>query len=68
MDKRKTFEQRRIALQEMEEIAVIKQHSKSKLTARERLNILFDEGSFELSTFVEPAKLLKKHKTPLVTV
>ncbi len=44
----------------MEEIAVQKQHLKAKLTARERLNILFDEGSFfELNTFAEPAKSIK---------
>jgi acetyl-CoA carboxylase carboxyltransferase component len=48
-------------LQQMEEVAVQKQHAKLKLTARERLNILFDEGSFfELNTFVEPAKEIKK--------
>ena len=61
MNKRKVFEQRRNALQEMEEAAVQKQHLKLKLTARERLNILFDEGSFfELNPFVEPAKSIKK--------
>ena len=61
MNKRKVFEQRLKSLQNMEEIAVQKQHLKAKLTARERLNILFDEGSFfELNTFVEPAKSIKK--------
>lgn len=61
MNKRKVFEQRRKALLEMEELAVQKQHLKLKLTARERLNILFDEGTFfELNTFVEPAKAIKK--------
>ena len=61
MNKRKIFEQRRKFLEEMEEIAVQKQHSKLKLTARERLNVLFDEGTFfELNTFVEPAKEIKK--------
>lgn len=61
MNKRKVFEQRRKALQDMEEAAVQKQHLKLKLTARERLNILFDEGSFfELNPFVEPAKSIKK--------
>ena len=61
MNKRKIFEQRRQFLQEMEEVAVQKQHAKLKLTARERLNVLFDEGSFfELNTFVEPAKAIKK--------
>lgn len=45
----------------MEDVAVQKQHLKAKFTARERLNILFDEGSFfELNTFVEPAKAIKK--------
>lgn len=61
MNKRKVFEQRRKALHDMEEAAVQKQHLKLKLTARERLNILFDEGSFfELNPFVEPAKSIKK--------
>lgn len=61
MNKREVFEQRRKALQEMEDIAVLKQHQKLKLTARERLNILFDEGSFfELNPFVEPMKEIKK--------
>lgn len=61
MNKRKVFEQRRNTLQDMEEAAVQKQHLKLKLTARERLNILFDEGSFfELNPFVEPAKSIKK--------
>ncbi|WIV13546.1 carboxyl transferase domain-containing protein [Proteiniborus sp. MB09-C3] len=33
---------------------IAKQHEKGKLTARERLNLLFDEGSFiEVDTFVE---------------
>ncbi|MCG8538950.1 MAG: methylmalonyl-CoA carboxyltransferase, partial [Clostridia bacterium] len=32
---------------------VEKQHAKGKLTARERINLLFDEGSFvELDAFV----------------
>ena len=61
MNKRKVFEQRLKTLQNMEEMAVQKQHLKAKLTARERLNILFDEGSFfELNTFVDPAKSIKK--------
>ena len=35
-------------------VAIDKQHSKGKLTARERLNLLFDEGSFvELGLFVK---------------
>ena len=52
MNKRKVFEQRLKTLQNMEEMAVQKQHLKAKLTARERLNILFDEGSFfELNPF-----------------
>lgn len=61
MNKNKVFELRRKNLRHMEEIAVQKQHLKGKLTARERLHILFDEGSFfELNTFVEPAKAIKK--------
>jgi acetyl-CoA carboxylase carboxyltransferase component len=33
-----------------------KQHSKGKLTARERINLLFDPGTFEeLDAFVTPA-------------
>ncbi len=61
MNKREVFEQRRKALHGMEEIAVQKQHLKLKLTARERLGILFDEGSFfELNPFVEPQKEIKK--------
>ncbi|NLO70863.1 MAG: acyl-CoA carboxylase subunit beta [Porphyromonadaceae bacterium] len=61
MNKRKVFEQRLKDLKEKEELAVQKQHLKLKLTARERLNILFDEGSFfELNTFIEPAKAIKK--------
>ena len=61
MNKKEVFEQRRKTLQDMEEITVQKQHMKLKLTARERLNILFDEGSFfELNTFVEPAQAIKK--------
>ncbi|MGD9315170.1 MAG: carboxyl transferase domain-containing protein, partial [Desulfobacterales bacterium] len=35
------------------EKAVAKQHEKNKLTARERLNLLFDEGTFrEIDMFV----------------
>ena len=35
------------------EKAVAKQHEKGKLTARERLNLLFDEGTFrEIDMFV----------------
>ncbi|MBP1638313.1 MAG: pccB 3, partial [Bacteroidetes bacterium] len=45
----------------MEDTAVEKQHAKGKLTARERLNILFDEGSFfEFNSFVEPTQDSKK--------
>ena len=33
-----------------------KQHSKGKLTAHERINLLFDSGSFEeIDAFVTPA-------------
>ncbi|MFV0391823.1 MAG: acyl-CoA carboxylase subunit beta [Paludibacteraceae bacterium] len=61
MNKKTVFEQRLKSLQSMEDVAVQKQHLKAKFTARERLNILFDEGSFfELNTFVEPAKAIKK--------
>lgn len=61
MSRRQVFEQRLKSLQKMEEVAVSKQHMKGKLTARERLNILFDEGSFfEFNTFVEPSKEIKK--------
>ncbi len=36
------------------EARVAKQHDKGKLSARERINLLFDEGSFrELDMFVE---------------
>lgn len=56
MSKRNIFEKRLKMLEEMENNAVEKQHLKGKLTARERLNILFDEGSFfEFNSFVEPA-------------
>lgn len=56
MNKRNIFEKRLKMLEEMENTAVEKQHLKGKLTARERLNILFDEGSFfEFNSFVEPA-------------
>lgn len=56
MSKRNVFEKRLKMLEEMENSAVEKQHMKGKLTARERLNILFDEGSFfEFNSFVEPA-------------
>ena len=63
MNKREVFELRRKGLHDMEDIAIQKQHLKLKLTARERLNILFDEGSFfELNTFAEPAKAIKKNQ------
>lgn len=55
MNKNDIFENRLKILQEMEEVAVNKQHLKGKLTARERLNVLFDEGTFfELDAFVAP--------------
>ena len=57
MNKNIVFEQRLKALQEMEDNAAHKQHLKGKLTARERLNILFDEGTFfELDAFVSPSQ------------
>lgn len=46
------FEKRMQVLKEHEEKAQHKQHLKGKLTARERLNILYDDGTFEeLSSF-----------------
>ncbi len=57
MNKNEIFEQRKHILQEMEDLAVNKQHLKGKLTARERLNILFDEGTFfEFDAFIAPAQ------------
>jgi propionyl-CoA carboxylase beta chain len=42
-------------LEEKEKTAIQKQHVKGKFTARERLHILFDEGTFfEIGAFVEP--------------
>jgi acetyl-CoA carboxylase carboxyltransferase component len=56
MNKNEIFEQRLKALQKMESNAAVKQHLKGKLTARERINVLFDEGTFfEFDAFVEPA-------------
>ncbi|MFV0472208.1 MAG: acyl-CoA carboxylase subunit beta [Paludibacteraceae bacterium] len=65
MSKKNIFEKRLKLLQEMENTAVEKQHLKAKLTARERLNVLFDEGSFfEFNSFVEPAgSIVKKGLT-----
>ncbi len=57
MNKNDIFEKRLKALQEMEDNAVNKQHLKGKLTARERLHVLFDEGTFfELDAFVSPSQ------------
>ena len=57
MNKNEVFEQRLKSLRQMEENAALKQHSKGKLTARERITILFDEGTFfEIDAFVEPAQ------------
>lgn len=57
MNKNDIFEKRLKALQEMEDNAVNKQHLKGKLTARERLHVLFDEGTFfELDAFVAPSQ------------
>lgn len=57
MNKNDIFEKRLKALQEMEDNAVNKQHLKGKLTARERLHVLFDEGTFfELDAFVQPSQ------------
>ena len=56
MNKNEVFEQRKKALQLMEANAVVKQHLKGKLTARERITVLFDEGTFfEFDAFNEPA-------------
>ena len=56
MNKNEVFEQRLKALQLLEDNAAVKQHLKGKLTARERISVLFDEGTFfELDAFVEPA-------------
>ncbi len=57
MNKEKVFEQRIKSLQEMEDNAALKQHLKGKLTARERINVLFDEGTFfEFDAFVSPVQ------------
>jgi acetyl-CoA carboxylase carboxyltransferase component len=57
MSKNEVFEQRIKALHQMESNAAVKQHIKGKLTARERINVLFDEGTFfEFDAFVEPAQ------------
>jgi len=57
MNKNEIFEHRLEALKQMEHNAAVKQHLKGKLTARERINVLFDEGTFfELDAFVEPAQ------------
>ena len=57
MNKNEVFEQRLKALQEMEDNAAQRQHLKGKLTARERINILFDEGTFfEFDAFVSPSQ------------
>ncbi len=64
MSKFEVFEQRKKTLQKMEEKAVEKQHTKGKLTARERLNVLFDEGTFyELSSFIDPSAYSGKTKS-----
>ncbi len=57
MNKNEVYEQRLKALQKMENHAAVKQHLKGKLTARERISVLFDEGTFfEFDAFVEPAQ------------
>ncbi len=57
MNKDQIFEQRRKDLQELEDNAAQKQHLKGKLTARERINVLFDEGTFfEFDAFVSPSQ------------
>src|SRR5919199_5792002 len=48
-----THEEKLAYLRELREEAIHKQHEKGKLTARERIEKLLDEGSFEeLDTFV----------------
>lgn len=55
MNKNDIFGNRKKTLMSIEDNAVYKQHLKGKLTARERLNILFDEGSFfEFDAFIAP--------------
>jgi len=53
-DSIKELQEKRTKLEEMGgEKSVQKQHGRGKLTARERLNLLFDPGSFkELDLFV----------------
>ncbi len=53
----KAFLKRQEALKKQyDEKQVAKQHSKGKLTAHERINLLFDPGTFEeIHTFVTPA-------------
>lgn len=64
MNQKEAFEKRLSSLRETEENAVQKQHQKGKLTARERLNILFDEGTFfEIGAFVEPNQSVGDKKT-----
>jgi len=66
MNKNEVFEQRKKALHLMEDNAVVKQHLKGKLTARERITVLFDEGTFfEFDAFNEPAQssLSGKHSS-----
>ncbi len=54
-DKIKRFEEEKAGLMEMGgEAAIRKQHESGKLTARERLDLLFDKGTFqELQLFVK---------------
>ncbi len=64
MNKNDIFETRLKSLQEMEDNAVNKQHLKGKLTARERLHVLFDEGTFfELDAFVSPVQAPNSSRT-----
>ncbi|MBO7523394.1 MAG: methylmalonyl-CoA carboxyltransferase, partial [Bacteroidales bacterium] len=55
----KAFVDRQEALKKQSDPAKAeKQHSKGKLTARERLNLLFDKDTFEeIGTFVTPADI-----------
>lgn len=59
-DRLHDFEGRRTQLQAMGGVQMIeKQHSLGKLTARERLNLLFDEGTFQ------EIQLFAKHQSTL---
>ena len=54
-EKIENLKQRKAKIKEMGgEARIAKQHEKNKLTARERLDLLFDEGTFqEIDMFVK---------------